>query len=95
MNVPVHDPNGPSVIDSMRSCLHWYDAQSETLSRGLRSTSDALKLWRWWTIPMKGLPPYADGESTDDTSMTATKKESKTAQHWRIKVLGYDPMERV
>lgn len=70
-----------NVREQLEKCVHWLQCQNESLSFGIRTTSDALKLHSEWTAN-KSLPEFCDADYDDDgTDLGLMRK----------KILGYDP----
>lgn len=68
------------VSESLHATACWLDNQDETLTFGLKSAQDALKLHAHWEAN-QALTEYADDAEADN------------AVH-RIEALGYDPIAR-
>lgn len=75
------------VAEKMRDIVEWLDWQDESLSFGLRSVEDAVKLYDYWQ-KHSFLPEMADGEFHYDCHGDPLVP---LAQH-RIAALGYDPL---
>ncbi|QGZ16212.1 hypothetical protein Hena1_00360 [Erwinia phage Hena1] len=62
----------------------WLGYQTESLSYGLKSPEDAIKLFDYWDIHRDVVPEMAD-ERTDD--------EDRFVSIFRKDALGYDPLD--
>lgn len=76
MSAPAMNSFG-NAREQLVACADWLGWQDESLSFGLKSTADGLKLWSHWYANRATLPEFAD---------------SWTAQQ-RRKALGYDPLD--
>lgn len=68
--------------EKLLAVAEWLGWQEESLSYGLRSPEDAIKLYHYWQLN-KELPEMAD-EDFDD--------EDDDISKYRVEALGYDPM---
>lgn len=70
--------------EQLEAAAKWLGWQEESLSFGLRSPEDGIKLWRYWQSMPDTLPEMADEEVVEDGVESAEKH--------RILALGYDPL---
>lgn len=67
--------------EDLAACAFWLGDQDESLSFGLRSAEDGLKLWRFFRLRPASLPEIAD-EEVDGHDVAGA----------RVAALGYDPL---
>jgi hypothetical protein len=73
-----------NAAEQMQRVVNWLNDQDESLSFGLQSMQDAIRLWAYWHENKSGeLPEYADEESDDPGVSVA---------YHRVRCLGYDPL---
>lgn len=67
-----------TVVNTLKNIVFWYDLQNSTLSEGLKTFNDAIRLYKYANrISKKHLPELADTWPASE----------------RIAALGYDPMD--
>jgi hypothetical protein len=74
--------NNLNVREKLESIAEWYGYQSESLSDGLKSIEDGIKLYNYFQAHEE-LPEFCDEPDDDGNDL---------AEH-RIAALGYDPLD--
>ena len=70
--------------EKMAAVAHWLGWQDEDMSYGLKSISDAEKLYDYWDVRGDDLPEMADTVYDDEGCLMAL---------FRLDALGYDPLD--
>lgn len=77
----------PNAREELVAAADWLGWQDESLSDGIKSAEDAIKLWRHWQAN-PDLPEMAD---EDEVSFGGVADTIDIAAI-RVAVLGYDPL---
>lgn len=72
--------------EKLKAVEYWLGDQDESLSYGLKSPEDAIKLYDYWDVRRNDLPEYADIREDD---------EGRFMSIFRKDALGYDPLDEL
>ncbi|UYL84929.1 hypothetical protein pEaSNUABM55_00156 [Erwinia phage pEa_SNUABM_55] len=78
---PTHHENAR---EKLKAVENWLGDQEESMSYGLKTPEDALKLYDYWDVRRDNLPEFADIRVDD---------EGRFMSIFRKDALGYDPLD--